>query len=81
VDCNCDKEGNGGGNKGCKHAAVTVGGPQEKMPFFQVAPGPTLSSSIHSNSFQMIPVKFGLKNDHFLTCGDTKVHIFVYTSD
>ncbi len=32
-----------------------LGGPQEKMPFFQIAPGPILSSPIHANSSQYDP--------------------------
>ncbi len=62
--------------------SLLVGGPQEKMPIFQIAPGPILSSPIHSNSSQYDPCKVWLKkNDHFLTCGATKVHIFACTSD
>jgi hypothetical protein len=58
-----------------------LGGPQEKMPFSS-CPWTILSSSIHSNSSQYDPCKVWLKrNDHFLTCGATKVHIFVCTSD
>jgi hypothetical protein len=38
-----------------------LGGPQEKMPFFQVALGPILRSSIHSNSSQYDPCKVWLK--------------------
>jgi hypothetical protein len=40
---------------------LEMGGPQEKMPFFQVAPGPILSSSNHSNSSQYGRCKVWLK--------------------
>jgi hypothetical protein len=38
-----------------------VGGPQEKKQFFQIAPGPILSSIIHSNSSQFDPCNVWLK--------------------
>jgi hypothetical protein len=36
-------------------------GPQEKMPCFQITPGPILSSQIHSNSSQYDPLNVWLK--------------------
>ncbi len=36
---------------------MLIGGPVEKLPFFQIAPGPILSSPIHSNSSQYDPCK------------------------
>ncbi len=61
---------------------LVVGGPEEKVPFFHIAPGPILSSPTNSNSSQYDPCKVWLKNnDHFLTCGAAKVHIFLCTSD
>jgi hypothetical protein len=40
---------------------LVIGGPHKKMPFFQIAPGPILSSVIHSNSSQCDPCKVWLK--------------------
>jgi hypothetical protein len=34
---------------------MLIGGPVEKLPFFQIAPGPILSNPIHSNSSQYDP--------------------------
>jgi hypothetical protein len=52
-------------NHSCHHSKTgtiaAVGGPQEKMPFFQIAPGPFLSSKIHSNSSKYDPCKVWLK--------------------
>ena len=57
--------------------AVELGGPVEKMCFFQMAPTPPLSVSICSTRCQYDILKVWLKkNDHFLTCGAAKVHIF-----
>ncbi len=42
-------------------SASPLGGPQEKMPFFQIAPGPILSSQIHSYNSQNDPCKVWLK--------------------
>jgi hypothetical protein len=42
---------------------LRVGGSQEKMPFFQIAPGPILSSQIHSNSSHYDPCKVWLKKN------------------
>jgi hypothetical protein len=54
-----------------------LGGPVEKMCFFQMAPTPPLSVSICSTRCQYDILKVWLKkNDHFLTCGAAKVHIF-----
>ncbi len=36
---------------------MLIGGPVEKLPFFQIAPGPILNSPIHSNSSQYDPCK------------------------
>ncbi len=36
---------------------MLIGGLVEKLPFFQIAPGPILSSPIHSNSSQYDPCK------------------------
>ncbi len=36
---------------------MLIGGPVENLPFFQIAPGPILSSPIHSNSSQYDPCK------------------------
>ena len=49
-------------------AANTRGsmGPQEKMPFFQIASGPILTGPIHSNNSQYDPVKFGWKKNTLL---------------
>ncbi len=56
---------------------MLIGGPMEKLSFFQTAPGPILSGPNHSNSSQYDPCKVWLKNnDHFLTCGAAKVDIF-----
>jgi hypothetical protein len=40
-----------------KDEFMLIGGPVEKLPFFQIAPGPILSSSIHSNRSQYDPCK------------------------
>jgi hypothetical protein len=40
---------------------LQVGGPQEKMSFFQIASGPILSIPIHSNTCQYDPCKVLLK--------------------
>ena len=60
---------------------MLIGGPVEKSPFFQIAPGPILSSPIHSNSSQYDPCKVWLKkmttslpavppSSHFLCTSD-----------
>ena len=55
----------------------SIGGPQEKMPFFQIASGPILSIPIHSNICQYDSCKFLLKkNDPFLTYEPPKVSVF-----
>ena len=55
----------------------TVGGPQEKMSFFQIAPGPILSIPIRLKTCLYGPCKFLLKkNDPFLTYKPPKVSIF-----
>jgi hypothetical protein len=63
-----------------KYSPITMlllGGPVEKMCFFQMAPIPPLSVSICSTMCQYDILKVWLKkNDHFLTCGAAKVHIF-----
>jgi hypothetical protein len=61
-----------------KHTDVTpLGGPVEKMCFFQMAPVPPPSVSICSTRCQYDILKVWLKkNDHSLTCGAAKVHIF-----
>ncbi len=40
---------------------MLIGGPVEKMHFFQIAPGPILSNPIHSNISQYDPHKVCLK--------------------
>ncbi len=37
---------------------MLIRGMVEKLQFFQIAPGPILSSPIQSNALNMIPVKF-----------------------
>ena len=54
-----------------------IGGPQEKMSFFQIASGPILSIPIYSKVCQYGPCKFSLKkNDPFLTYEHPKVSVF-----
>ena len=54
-----------------------VGGPHEKMSFFQIA-SPILSIPIHSKVCQYGPCKFSLKkNDPFLTYEHPKVSVFL----
>jgi hypothetical protein len=48
----CDKGGGKGGGEVLPIPAPKIGGPQEKMLFFQIASGPILTSPIHSNSSQ-----------------------------
>ncbi len=63
--------GDGGGGAGFARGS---GG---KNVFFQMAPTPPLSVSICSTRCQYDTLKIWLKkNDHFLTCGAAKVHIF-----
>ena len=58
-------------------AVLEVGGPQEKMPFFQIATGPISSIPLHSNSSHYDPCKVLLKkNDPFLTYEPPKVSVF-----
>ena len=58
---------------------MMVGGPVEKMCFFQMAPTPPLSISICSTRCQYNILKVWLKkNDHILICGAAKVHIFLH---
>ena len=55
----------------------SVGGPQEKMSFFQIASGPILSIPIYLKTCLYGPCKFSLKkNDPFLTYGPPKASIF-----
>jgi hypothetical protein len=62
-----------------QNSFAMIGGPVEKMCFFQMAPTPPLSVSICSTRCQYDILKVWLKkNDHFLTCGAAKVHVFVY---
>ncbi len=57
--------------------STNLGGAVEKMCFFQMAPIPPLSVSICSTRCQYDILKVWLKkNNHFLTCGAAKVHIF-----
>jgi hypothetical protein len=60
-----------------EYNTVVVGGPREKMSFFQIASGPILSIPIHSNTCQYDPCKvLSKKNDPFLTYEPPKVSIF-----
>ncbi len=54
-----------------------LGGPQEKMSFFQIASGPILSIPFHLQHVNMIPVKFRQKKDPFLTYEPPKVSVFL----
>ena len=55
-----------------------LGGPHEKMSFFQIASGPILSIPIHSKVCQYGPCKFSLKkNDPFLTYEHPRVSVFL----
>jgi hypothetical protein len=57
-------------------------GSTRKNIIFQIPPGPILSSSIHLGNSKYVPCKVWLKkNDHFLTCGAAKVHVFCVTHD
>ena len=54
-----------------------LGGPQEKMSFFQIASGPILSIPIYLKTCLYGPCKFSLKkNDPFLTYEPPKVSVF-----
>ncbi len=58
---------------------MLIGGPEEKLPFFQIAPGPILSSPIHSNSSQYDPCKVWLiRMTTFLPAVPPKFTFFVY---
>jgi hypothetical protein len=60
-------------------AATAIGGPHEKMSFFQIASGPILSIPIHLKTCLYGPCKFSLKkNDPFLTYERPKVSIFCH---
>jgi hypothetical protein len=62
-------------------AVAVVGGPQEKMSFFQIASGPNLSIPIHSKTCLYGRCKFSLKkNDPFLTYEPPKVSVFFHLS-
>ena len=66
----------------CSHVEISgvpkVGGPQEKMSFFQIASGPILSIPIDLNTCLYGPCKFSLKkNDPFLTYEPPKVSVFL----
>jgi hypothetical protein len=55
-----------------------VGGPHEKMSFFQIASGPILSIPIYLKTCLYGPCKFSLKkNDPFLTYEPPKVSVFL----
>ncbi len=61
----------------CASLLVAIGGPQEKMSFFQIASGPILSIPIHSKTCLYGRCKFSLKkNDPFLTYEPPKVSFF-----
>ena len=54
-----------------------VGGPAQKMSFFQMAPGSILSIQIHSNRSQYELYEVWFNNiDHIHTYGAAKVNIF-----
>ncbi len=56
---------------------LKVGGPQEKMSFFQIASGPILSIPIHSNTCQYDPDKVLLKKmTPFLPMNPPKLAFF-----
>jgi len=58
-----------------------LGGPQEKMSFFQIASGPILSIPIYLKTWLYGPCKFSLKkNDQNLPTGHVKVLIFCCSS-
>jgi hypothetical protein len=60
---------------------LDVGGPSEKMSFFQIVSGPILSTPIYSKVCQYGPCKFLLKkNDQNLPAGHVKVLIFCHSS-
>jgi hypothetical protein len=66
----------------CSHVEISgvpkVGGPQEKMSFFQIASGPILSIPIYLKTCLYGPCKFSLKkNDPFLTYEPPKVSVFL----
>ncbi len=85
---NDDNNGGGGDSKGVgtdnnqlKAAAeeTVVGGPQEKMSFFQIDSGPILSIPIYLKTCLYGPCKFLLKkNEPFLTYEPPKVSVFLY---
>ena len=56
---------------------LLVGGPVEKMSFFQMAPGSILSTQIHSDrcQYELCEVWFN-KIEHIHTYGAVKVNIF-----
>ena len=57
---------------------IEVGGPHEKMSFFQIASGPILSIPIHSKVCQYDPCKFLLKKkDPFPTYELPKVSVLL----
>jgi hypothetical protein len=58
---------------------MLIGDPVKKMLFFQIAPGPILSSPIHSNSSQYDPCKVWLKKmSASLPAVPPKFTFFVY---
>jgi hypothetical protein len=60
---------------------IEVGGPHEKMSFFQIASGPILSIPIYLKTCLYGPCKFSLKkNDQNLPAGHVKVLIFCRSS-
>ena len=63
--------------KRAPRGVLALGGPQEKMSFFQIASGPILSIPFHLKVCQYDPCKVSLKkNDPFLTYEPPKVSIF-----
>ena len=56
---------------------IKLGGPVEKMSFFQMAPGSILSTQIHSDrcQYELCEVWFN-KIEHIHTYGAVKVNIF-----
>jgi len=58
---------------------LQIGGPQEKMSFFQIASGPILSIPFHLKVCQYDPYNVSLKkNDPFLTYEPPKVSVFLH---
>jgi hypothetical protein len=60
---------------------ILLGGPQEKMSFFEISSGPILSIPIYLKTCLYGPCKFPLKkNDQNLPAGHVKVLIFCRSS-